>query len=46
MKEGSLVTGGGKDGRIVQLDASLNPTGLENHVPDNLGMSLPVSLSY
>ncbi|KAJ9585806.1 hypothetical protein L9F63_002397 [Diploptera punctata] len=37
LKEGSLVTGGGKDGRIVQLDASLNPTGQENRVPDHLG---------
>lgn len=38
MKEGNLVTGGGKDGRLVQLDASLNPTGQETRVPEHLGM--------
>jgi hypothetical protein len=38
MKEGSMVTGGGKDGRLVQLDASLNPTGQETRVPEHLGM--------
>jgi microtubule-associated protein-like 1/2 len=38
MKEGNLVTGGGKDGRLVQLDASLNPTGQESCVPEHLGM--------
>jgi hypothetical protein len=32
------VTGGGKDGRLVQLDASLNPTGQETRVPEHLGM--------
>lgn len=37
MKEGNLVTGGGKDGRLVQLDASLNPTGQETRVPEHLG---------
>lgn len=36
-KEGNLVTGGGKDGRLVELDASLNPTGQEAHVPEHLG---------
>lgn len=33
-----MVTGGGKDGRLVELDASLNPTGQEAHVPEHLGM--------
>ncbi|XP_069695137.1 echinoderm microtubule-associated protein-like 2 isoform X3 [Periplaneta americana] len=37
LKEGSMVTGGGKDGRLVQLDASLSPTGQEARVPDHLG---------
>lgn len=32
------MTGGGKDGRLVELDASLNPTGQEAHVPEHLGM--------
>jgi len=32
------VTGGGKDGRLMELDASLNPTGQEAHVPEHLGM--------
>jgi hypothetical protein len=31
------VTGGGKDGRLVELDASLNPTGQEARVPEHLG---------
>lgn len=33
-----MVTGGGKDGRLVQLDASLTPTGQETRVPEHLGM--------
>ncbi|XP_049795931.1 echinoderm microtubule-associated protein-like 2 isoform X2 [Schistocerca nitens] len=37
LKEGSIVTGGGKDGRLVQLDASMNPTGVEAQVPEHLG---------
>ena len=32
------MTGGGKDGRLVELDASLNPTGRETRVPEHLGM--------
>lgn len=44
MKEGNLVTGGGKDGRLVQLDASLNPTGQETRVPEHLGTSFLVTV--
>lgn len=44
MKEGSLITGGGKDGRLVQLDASLNPTGQETQVPEHLGMLSPLTV--
>jgi hypothetical protein len=44
MKEGNLVTGGGKDGRLVQLDASLNPTGQETRVPEHLGMLFLVTV--
>lgn len=32
LKEGSIITGGGKDGRIVQFDSSLQPTGFEAQV--------------
>lgn len=32
LKEGSIISGGGKDNRIVQLDADLTPTGMEGAV--------------
>lgn len=32
LKEGSIVSGGGKDRRIVQLDSQLNATGIERQV--------------
>lgn len=32
LKEGSIITGGGKDGRIVQFDSNLQPTGFEAQV--------------
>lgn len=31
-KDGSVVTGGGKDGRIVLFDADMNAAGVENVV--------------
>ncbi|XP_034239530.1 echinoderm microtubule-associated protein-like 2 isoform X6 [Thrips palmi] len=37
LKEGSIVSGGGKDRRIVQLDSQLNASGLERQVPDHAG---------
>lgn len=32
LKDGSIVSGGGKDGRLVHLDPNFNKTGLENQV--------------
>ncbi len=32
LKEGSIITGGGKDGKIVQFDSNLQPTGVEAQV--------------
>ncbi|XP_011505810.1 PREDICTED: echinoderm microtubule-associated protein-like 2 [Ceratosolen solmsi marchali] len=37
LKDGNIITGGGKDGRIVLLDASLNPMGLEAQIEDHFG---------
>lgn len=32
LKEGSIISGGGKDGRIVQFDGNLQHTGFEAQV--------------
>lgn len=32
LKEGSIITGGGKDGRLIQYDTSMHPTGYEAQV--------------
>jgi microtubule-associated protein-like 1/2 len=32
LKDGNIISGGGKDGRIILLDASLKPIGLETQV--------------
>lgn len=32
LKEGSIITGGGKDGRLMQFDTSMHPTGYEAQV--------------
>ncbi|XP_052123400.1 echinoderm microtubule-associated protein-like 1 isoform X4 [Frankliniella occidentalis] len=37
LKEGSIVSGGGKDRRIVQLDSQLNATGFETQIPEHAG---------
>ncbi|XP_026332569.1 echinoderm microtubule-associated protein-like 2 isoform X3 [Hyposmocoma kahamanoa] len=37
LKEGNIVTGGGKDGRIVMFDADMNATGLENIIEGHYG---------
>ncbi|XP_053608612.1 echinoderm microtubule-associated protein-like 2 isoform X2 [Plodia interpunctella] len=36
-KDGSLVSAGGKDGRIVLLDAEANPTGVESVIEGHYG---------
>ncbi|CAG2055365.1 unnamed protein product [Timema podura] len=43
MKEGQIITGGGKDGRLKQYDAQFNDTGLETQVPEHLGSVRVVS---
>ncbi|XP_067011712.2 echinoderm microtubule-associated protein-like 2 isoform X2 [Anabrus simplex] len=43
LKEGSIVTGGGKDGRLIHFDAQFSPTGLEAMVPDHMGSVRVVS---
>lgn len=37
LKDGGIVTGGGKDGRIIVLKADLNPTGVEMNVEPHFG---------
>ena len=37
LKDGSIVTGGGKDGRVVMYDSSYSPTGAEAQLPHHLG---------
>ncbi|XP_060877124.1 echinoderm microtubule-associated protein-like 2 isoform X1 [Metopolophium dirhodum] len=37
LKEGSIITGGGKDGKLIQFDSSMHPTGYEAQVAEHLG---------
>ncbi|XKL65549.1 hypothetical protein PGB90_008969 [Kerria lacca] len=37
LKDGSVITGGGKDGRIVQFDSNLQPTGFDAQIAEHLG---------
>ncbi|XP_020279289.1 echinoderm microtubule-associated protein-like 2 isoform X4 [Pseudomyrmex gracilis] len=37
LKNGNIITGGGKDGRIVYFDSSLNLTGSEAQIEDHFG---------
>ena len=37
LKDGSIVTGGGKDSRIVKFDTMYRKVGLEAQLPDHLG---------
>ncbi|XP_014271335.1 echinoderm microtubule-associated protein-like 2 isoform X3 [Halyomorpha halys] len=37
LKDGSIVSGGGKDGVIKQLDSNLEPTGYETKIAGHLG---------
>lgn len=37
LKDGGLVTGGGKDGRIVLFDADMKPTGIDIEVEQHFG---------
>ncbi|XP_046824221.1 echinoderm microtubule-associated protein-like 2 isoform X2 [Vespa crabro] len=37
LKNGNIVTGGGKDGRILHFDISLNPTGEIAQIEDHFG---------
>lgn len=37
MKDGTLLSGGGKDRKIVQFDSSYTKTGVETEIPENFG---------
>ncbi|XP_012533134.1 echinoderm microtubule-associated protein-like 2 isoform X7 [Monomorium pharaonis] len=37
LKNGNIITGGGKDGKILYFDASLNPTGEDAQIEDHFG---------
>lgn len=37
LKDGSILSGGGKDGRIVYFDADLNPSGIETEIEHHFG---------
>lgn len=37
LKDGSVLSGGGKDGRIVYFDADLNPSGVETEIEHHFG---------
>lgn len=37
LKDGGLLTGGGKDGRLVLFDADLNPSGIESEIEPHFG---------
>lgn len=37
LKDGSILSGGGKDGRIVLFDTDLNPTGVETEIEHHFG---------
>ncbi|OWF36267.1 echinoderm microtubule-associated protein-like 2 isoform X2 [Mizuhopecten yessoensis] len=37
MKNGCLVSGGGKDRKLIQWDSNYKPTGVENEVPEAFG---------
>ena len=43
LKDGSIVTGGGKDGRVVMYDSNYSPTGAEAQLPPHLGCVRTVS---
>lgn len=37
LKDGGLISGGGKDGRLVLFDADLNPSGIESEIEHHFG---------
>ncbi|XP_046384237.1 echinoderm microtubule-associated protein-like 2 isoform X2 [Ischnura elegans] len=37
MKEGNVITGGGKDGKLIELDSQYSKTGLEAQLPEFIG---------
>ncbi|XP_062595219.1 echinoderm microtubule-associated protein-like 2 isoform X4 [Saccostrea cucullata] len=37
MKDGTLLSGGGKDRKIIQYDSSYTKTGVETEIPENFG---------
>ena len=43
LKDGSIITGGGKDSRIMKFDTLYRKTGLEAQLPDHLGSIRTIS---
>ena len=43
MKDGGLVTGGGRDGRLILFDSSFCQTGKEAQLPEHLGSVRTIS---
>ena len=43
LKDGSIVTGGGKDRRLVLFDASYRKVGSEAQLPEHLGSTRTIS---
>ena len=43
LKDGSIITGGGKDGRLVKYDSKFTPTGREAKLPEHLGCVRTIS---
>ena len=43
LKDGSIVTGGGKDRRLVLFDASYRKAGSEAQLPEHLGSTRTIS---
>eukprot|EP00095_Tigriopus_kingsejongensis_P006549 maker-scaffold515_size150689-snap-gene-0.35 protein:Tk06549 transcript:maker-scaffold515_size150689-snap-gene-0.35-mRNA-1 annotation:"echinoderm microtubule-associated 2 isoform x3" len=43
LKDGSVVTGGGRDRKLIQFDSSYKRTGMEAELPDHLGSVRTIS---
>ena len=43
LKDGSIITGGGRDSRIVKFDTLYRKTGMEAQLPEHLGSIRTVS---
>ena len=43
LKDGGVITGGGKDGRMVKLRPDMSPSGREAQLPEHLGSIRTIS---